>query len=330
MSRYKFGQIVTPEELDYKIPDFGGLWTPVLVVVDEETGMTVASNRAVTPELAEKIMEYRSANQRNFSPSTERYYARVMRQKMWKMSPHGGIFNRKGRLIDSQSRLRACIASKTAVPMLFFFGFGGRAEQVILDSGRKRSGPDAIKAATGEAVSQLYTGSMVQMYQYTKNSAPSADAVHGMELAELEHRFRGLADKVAGFFKGTRSRWLDRTPVRAALLLALHVGLISEDQARRWVLVYTETTGADGPEDNGPFLLRRYINGFRDKKQSLPTGFQESNALFLRTLRAIQASVEKQELESLRALSRNPYIGTGIFDGMFDGTFVITEEGANE
>ncbi|MFF5517629.1 hypothetical protein [Streptomyces coeruleorubidus] len=86
---------------------------------------------------------------RPLSRQTVTQLARAIERGEWKLTHQGIAFDENGQLVDGQHRLEAVVKAGTAVNMLVAHGVP-RAAFTVMDTGRKRTGRDALSLA-GEA-----------------------------------------------------------------------------------------------------------------------------------------------------------------------------------
>lgn len=98
----------------------------------------------ITPSMAEMMLACNRANR----PITQRHvdhYSRLIRDGLFINSPQPLAFDRTGRLLDGQHRLRAICKTGIPVRLRIFFGEDPAVFQV-LDTGRKRTVGDFVGA----------------------------------------------------------------------------------------------------------------------------------------------------------------------------------------
>lgn len=98
--------------------------------------------KRITPALAEEWLKLNMRN-RTVSRRTVEQYARDMAAGRWKLTGEGLKFDTNMHLSDGQHRLRAVILANIEVDMLVIWGIEPDVQEV-LDTGRKRSGGDAL------------------------------------------------------------------------------------------------------------------------------------------------------------------------------------------
>lgn len=131
--------------------------TPIALVANPSLRMEEV---CVTPAVAfEWLKAMEPSSNRHLSDATVLEYTEVMRVGGWTLSPHGIVFDKKGRLRDGQHRLAAIVQSKKTIPMMVIYG---ATDEMIknIDMGRNRrvaevlmmSGADGKKARTAAAI----------------------------------------------------------------------------------------------------------------------------------------------------------------------------------
>ncbi|HZF88787.1 hypothetical protein [Streptomyces sp.] len=104
--------------------------------------------RTVTPDLAQQWLELNTSN-RPLSRPTVTHLTRAIQRGEWKLTHQGIAFDEEGMLVDGQHRLHAVVKAGRAVEMLVAHGVP-RVAFTVMDTGRKRTGRDALSLA-GEA-----------------------------------------------------------------------------------------------------------------------------------------------------------------------------------
>jgi len=99
----------------------------------------------VTPELAQKLLNFNFSNNRVISKNAVTRYAKKMQQGQWKISSPI-TFSADGYLIDGQHRLNAVLKAETSVPFMMMLGVPEEVAENI-DRGRRRSITDVAHVA---------------------------------------------------------------------------------------------------------------------------------------------------------------------------------------
>ncbi|MCL3993772.1 hypothetical protein [Streptomyces lavenduligriseus] len=125
--------------------------------------------RTVTPELAREWLE-RNINNRPLSRQTVTHLARAIERGEWRLTHQGIAFDENGRLVDGQHRLEAVVKAGLPVEVLVAHGVP-RAAFTVMDTGRKRTGRDALSLA-GETNSNHLAAALRGLHLYI--TAPDA------------------------------------------------------------------------------------------------------------------------------------------------------------
>ncbi|MET7839196.1 hypothetical protein ABZT45_11315 [Streptomyces sp. NPDC005356] len=124
----------------------------------------------ISPELAAKWLT-RNTNNRPLSKSAVQQLAGQMQRGEWQLTHQGIAFDENEVLIDGQHRLAAVIKADTTVPMTVTHGVP-RTAFTVMDTGRKRTGRDAL-ALAGEANATHLAAALrgLHLFLHAPNSA---------------------------------------------------------------------------------------------------------------------------------------------------------------
>ncbi|MFE1010030.1 hypothetical protein ACFW4M_01835 [Streptomyces sp. NPDC058794] len=124
----------------------------------------------VTPELAAEWLT-RNTNNRPLSKATVQQLAARIQRGEWQLTHQGIAFDEDGVLIDGQHRLAAVVRAGLTVPMTVAHGVP-RTAFTVMDTGRKRTGRDAL-ALAGEANATHLAAALrgLHLYLHAPNSA---------------------------------------------------------------------------------------------------------------------------------------------------------------
>ncbi|QKW51397.1 hypothetical protein [Streptomyces buecherae] len=131
----------------------------------------------VTPELAREWLKVNALN-RPLSRQTVVHLTRAIQRGEWKLTHQGIAFDENGQLVDGQHRLEAVVKAGVAVEMLVAYGVP-RAAFTVMDTGRKRTGRDALSLA-GETNSTHLAAALRGLQLYL--SSPDANWSGGSSL----------------------------------------------------------------------------------------------------------------------------------------------------
>jgi len=102
--------------------------------------------RTVSPELAREWLDRKNNKNRPLSRQSVAHLARAIERGEWQLTHQGIAFDEDDVLIDGQHRLAAIEKSGTPVQMSVTYGVP-RAAFTVMDTGRKRTGRDALTLA---------------------------------------------------------------------------------------------------------------------------------------------------------------------------------------
>ena len=100
----------------------------------------------ITPELARQYLEANIGTNRRINEKTVAQYASDMRNRKWRLTHQGIAFNKDGKLVDGQHRLKAIILANIPVQMMVTRNLEDESMQNI-DQNRPRSQRDSLVIA---------------------------------------------------------------------------------------------------------------------------------------------------------------------------------------
>lgn len=157
-------------------------------------------------------------------------------------------FNRAGELINGQHRLQAVIDSGVACTFLIMEGVEDEAK-AVLDKGRGRSVPDALRMCHGVERARMITATVASLDDFAYDRRLKVSPGHVLErMADHEAAFRWAVDSIPGktVFSGA--------PITAALVYAHKADPTSvEEFARRMF------NGADLRGDSPILQFRNFV-----------------------------------------------------------------------
>lgn len=129
----------------------------------------------VSPQLADEWLTRNTSN-RPLSKSTVQQLAGRIERGEWQLTHQGIAFDENDVLIDGQHRLAAIVKAGITVPLTVTHGVP-RSAFTVMDTGRKRTGRDAL-ALAGEANSTHLAAALrgLHLYLHAPNSAWSGAA----------------------------------------------------------------------------------------------------------------------------------------------------------
>lgn len=131
----------------------------------------------VTPQLASEWLA-RNTNNRPLSRNTVQHLTGQIQRGEWQLTHQGIAFDEDGVLIDGQHRLAAVVKAGIAVPMTVAHGVP-RTAFTVMDTGRKRTGRDAL-ALAGEANTTHLAAALRGLHLYL--NAPNSSWSGGVSL----------------------------------------------------------------------------------------------------------------------------------------------------
>lgn len=206
-------------------------------------GNPIAKLMTITPELAEKFLSLNFKN-RPVSRQLVRHYVKLMENGKWVLNGESVKFDVKGRNIDAQHRLLACIKSNVPFETFVIFNLPVEAFKT-LDTGKMRSGADVLSiegykyakttASAIRLISILTDGAMSSYRLTNEEILDFADNnPEIIECSEFGHKYYDIGDHLVS------ASWLSAT--------LFILSKIDREEAHQFV--YDLATGADlSPED---------------------------------------------------------------------------------
>ena len=121
----------------------------------------------ITPKIASIILETNTSN-RPKNKSNINFLAKEINSGNWRFDGESIKFDKNGNLLDGQHRLESVIKTNTPIITLVLYGLEPLVF-TVLDTGKKRSGSDAL-GALGVENSTLVTSSIRLINQFNKGS----------------------------------------------------------------------------------------------------------------------------------------------------------------
>lgn len=190
----------------------------------------------VTPSKAEHYLRSNTIN-RGMRPKRVKHYADQMTRGLWKVSPHGIVFGKTGRLLDGQHRLKAVIDSGTPVNMVVFTDVEDSLYDVM-DAGMPRSLADR----TGLSKDDVSICSLIIRMVFGSGEAIAVN--------DLEYVYDKLSDALEIFWdraSGRKRQGIGIAPVQLAVILHIiegHGDYAIQQYKAMCRLDYTEFTPA--------------------------------------------------------------------------------------
>jgi len=239
------------------------------------TGVT-AIWEDIDPELAKTYLT-RNLNNRNEKVQKIDSYTRDMAANGWKTTGSAIQFDRLGRLIDGQNRLRAVIKSGCTVRFLVVRGLEPEAQEHI-DRGATRTLADAL-AMRGEAQSNYLGAALSIVWRIREGKINPGDAPTDAELLNLLDQNPALRESFA---------WIH--PCRPLLppshIIAFHYLFSCVDPLAADTFMEGIAEGTDPKQRDALYVLRQRLIRNAGAKAKLPR--PELWALIIKAWNAMQ------------------------------------------
>jgi len=230
--------------------------TPVSVLPLDRLGIKVFV-ALITPEIARIIWQHKNIN-RGIHLSQLRRLARALTQRRWQLNGEPLIFDRDGRLVEGQHRIKAVIDTGVSMVTLVVYGI----DWELLGSmglGAKRSIGD-ILGIRGIKNGNHIGAALRWVYRYEhglmNNPHPN---VTDDELADTYPTHAGLQDS---FPLGARAQGL----AAPAMVTALHYLCVKRDRATANAFFWKFGTGEQLEANDVVLVLRnRFLKGLSGK-----------------------------------------------------------------
>ncbi|MGW1401191.1 hypothetical protein ACWCRF_21575 [Streptomyces sp. NPDC002405] len=149
----------------------------------------------ISPQLAAEWLS-RNTNNRPLSKSTVQQLAGQIQRGEWQLTHQGIAFDEDQVLVDGQHRLAAIVKAGTTVPLTVTHGVP-RTAFTVMDTGRKRTGRDAL-ALAGEANATHLAAALrgLHLYLHAPNSSWSggSSATSNDQLLVMLDKHPGIRD----------------------------------------------------------------------------------------------------------------------------------------
>lgn len=208
----------------------------------------------ITPEIAAEMLAYNDRN-RPLTKNVVTRYAEEMAAGQWEYTRVPIIFSDKGRLIDGQHRLTACVESGAIIETDVAFGAPDEAFAFI-DIGKTRTAGD-IFAINGVQDSSTIAAAIKWVYKYNELKALNNGGLRlsNAELYEYYLQHKGLHDSTKFASKANKTKI-----VAPSLITALHYLCAgkSRSQADAFYSLLCDGLGATGRFDPA-FVVRNKL-----------------------------------------------------------------------
>jgi len=245
----------------------------------------------ISPLKAEEYLKRNIDNYRKLRPQWVEKLASDMRESRWVTTHQGIAFNREGRFIDGQHRLRAIIKSGCTVKMAVTYNLESRALHYV-DQGDPRSVRDILKAQGVEGLRNSLVGiaRLLCFRMPNQQQTPSKSRVVAM-FYQHEAAIRGVDGMVKTGLRRVEVASV-LTPVVRAWYSADHYKL----QEFTEILNHGFLDGAEMTRAKCVLLLRDYLLSTKTA-----AGREMTKEIYFKTERALHAYLNSEPLGRLHA-----------------------------
>lgn len=248
----------------------------------------------VTPEMAFEWLDLNTHN-RNASKHAIAKYVQDAQAGRWLVHHQGIAFSPDGALIDGQQRLMAVVESLKTLPLVVFLCVPQEAQQVV-DQQRSRTLRDTAKLMAFDLGKG--SGWVRRMLTGLTDHRGSTVPLSNQSLVAAIEKYRAAYDWVSReLHSHPRLRGLLCAEVGACLIRAYYH--VDREHLRRFIQVYMTGMPIEPAGDEGALLLHRFVLN--------TTGDKRKTGLYGKTLRALQAFLNRQPLQYLKAMEREIY-----------------------
>ncbi len=155
--------------------------------------------RTVTPETADSWLTEKNKNNRPLNNQTVAFIAQAIERGEWQLTHQGIAFDEEGCLIDGQHRLAAIRKSGIPVEIAVTHGVSRNAF-AVLDTGRKRTGKDALSLVgetNGSHLAAALRGLHLYLTQPDIGWSSSSGQITHMQLLNLLDEHPKMRDSVS-------------------------------------------------------------------------------------------------------------------------------------
>ncbi|MFE6502357.1 hypothetical protein [Kitasatospora sp. NPDC057738] len=252
----------------------------------------------VTPELADELLSRASVNRRLDLGQVD-YLAEAIRRGEWQLTHQGIALDgplASGALLDGQHRLHAIIKANTAVRIFAFEGLPASAFPV-LDTGKRRSGADAL-SSTGEKYLSLLSSTIRHVILFktmpdSSWSSPRARVTNDRILAEYNANAEGFRAAVS--IGRIISRQVFTSQTAAAVGYFVTTEAAPTMQVDKWV--QGVTSGANLEMGDPRLALRKVPRDLQKRGSRRRLGLRDQVAMYIK---AWNAWVENRKTDNLR------------------------------
>lgn len=206
----------------------------------------------INEEVAAKMLEKNTDNYRKLNMKTVHQYARKMTLGYWQENGEPIQFDKNGKLLNGQHRLRAIIESHTTQRMLVVFD----VDADVFDSGRNRTLREYsnINSAIGGAITAILSRLNTNLRVLIGNE----------ERTEYYTRYRDYFDKAFLFScRGAGNALIRKSGVVAAVYCALRLDLLPAKDIEAFCRITNSGLPEEEYSSEAPLVLRKTIMNFK-------------------------------------------------------------------
>lgn len=259
----------------------------------------------VTPEMALCWMDLNSPNNRRITPRRFKGMSGDMVAGRWRLTHQSIAFDQEMVLVDGQHRLTAGIDAEVSFQTYVTVGINTDSVTSI-DTGAVRNPSDAARFLGYH----LTHRDVAALRRYEWSPGREHKITNERILEAYAARHAGMDFLHANFGTGGRGKKLGvdmytTAPVQGAVMRAFYTPDVDHPKLRRFCEVLI-TGVCNGEPESSAIALRNFIHVPSQKNRGF-RGRLQTNSLFLRAQRAIQAFMEGTPLQVMRPISRECY-----------------------
>lgn len=264
--------------------------------------------KTITPEAAEKIWKHSNPGNRRVRKGHVKTLARAMEKGEFKNTGQGLIFDTKGKLLDGQHRLLACIEADTPIEILVTEGVD-RENFRYIDRGATRSVRDDLDFAGykyAELASRIAPFIDKWFNDYDGPQGQNMETVHKrdrkMNLLDMieEYAQEDIMERILALPSRTNIESMAKRSLFDTLAYILLDCDLSEDKKYATYFLERLLTGEMLHEGSPILVLRNRLIHHRNQSR-LPKAEKLSNTcLFVYGFKAWNAFIQGREMKVLR------------------------------
>lgn len=252
----------------------------------EEAKQLVTTTMRVTPEMAKAWLEKNVGN-RPLNRAFVRRLSRMMADGDYTLTHQGIGFDVNGMLIDGQHRLHAIVESGVTISLLVTHGLPTQAREKI-DTGKVRTVANVLGFRFGLSRAEAIAASALLHAIFTLNGQQRS----GIRPSELQSTYeqyaRGIAWALPYYANGKRAGI--PTPILASLVWA------HEHAPKQCEYIAEKFIKPTRLEEGSPVIALQAAT-----RTNYTHTYEDRRALALKTLRALEAILDKKQLSRIEA-----------------------------